>query len=118
MQTAAQQAQRTAALREGHRSQSEAFQRRFDELVEDLEWTLPTRGAREAAFAVGYSNPASLARRLDRWGRHDLAQHFWRLTYDDRYNKHRAYNRRSRAKKRIGAEVRQVADVEDTVLSA
>jgi hypothetical protein len=76
---------------------------RFADLVEDLEW-VAGRSVREKALAVGYSNPASLARRLDRWGRRDLARQFWNLDHQ--------------ARGRKPAEVQRTSGAEDTVLSA
>jgi len=50
-------------------------------LCEEIEWQLRCgQGWWQAMRAVGYTNPESLARRLTRAGRHDLA-----ATFDVRY---------------------------------
>lgn len=52
------------------------FAARRRAMIEDIEWMLDTRRcAEEITSRVGVRGP-SLARSLDRWGRHDLARHF------------------------------------------
>ena len=51
-------------------------------LIEDVEWLLPTMPAADVAEKLGYDNPASLATRLRRWGRSDLATPFWKAKKD------------------------------------
>lgn len=51
-------------------------------LCEEVEWQLKCgQGWWQAMHAVGYTNPESLVRRLQRAGRHDLA-----ATFDTRYD--------------------------------
>ncbi len=47
-------------------------------VIEDIEWLLEGgESPAKIAERMGYSNPASLARRLNRRGRNDLANLFW-----------------------------------------
>ena len=47
-------------------------------LIEDIEHLLSYDTAAHIAARLGYEKPRSLARRLSRAGRHDLARQFWR----------------------------------------
>ena len=47
-------------------------------LIEDIEHLLSFDTAAHIAARLGYEKPRSLARRLSRAGRHDLARQFWR----------------------------------------
>jgi hypothetical protein len=55
-------------------------QERAAALLEDIEWLLESGEPPQAIAArLGYAKPASLARRLSRHGRADLAAIYWRV---------------------------------------
>lgn len=66
--------------------QARKARRAFDDLVEDIEWLLDSRApAEEVVRRVGYRhNPASLTRRLQRYGRHDLVARLGLNSHKDR----------------------------------
>lgn len=47
--------------------------RRRQTVIEDLEWIIDTDAPERVAHRLGYDNPHSLERMLQRWGRQDLA---------------------------------------------
>lgn len=57
---------------------------RTQDLVADVEWILGDSDPAASLVRLGYVNPGSLAQRLRRAGREDLARPFWRLDNHNR----------------------------------
>lgn len=59
-----------------HEARNQNTARPLADLIEDVEWLLGTDAPESIAARVGYNRPRTLARRLFRNGRPDLARHF------------------------------------------
>lgn len=57
---------------------------RNQDLIADVEWILEDADPPATLIRLGYLNAGSLARRLHRAGRPDLARPFWRLDGQNR----------------------------------
>ena len=58
------------------------------DLIEDVEWILTADDPAIALRRLGYDKPGSLAKRLLRAGRPDLARPFWALDNAQRWATH------------------------------